>query len=292
MTIKDSRSDRIFNAFNVILVTLLGLIVLYPLVYILSASVSSPEAVGAGQVLLFPKGFTLAGYQRVFQERTVMIGYRNTIFITIVGTALNLAVTLPCAYALSKKHLPGGRIIMGLMLFTIYFSGGMVPTFMLVQNLGLRDTYAVLILIDAMSVYNLIICRTFFAGIPQELEEAAHIDGCSLFRTFLQIIMPLSMALLGVMVLYYGITRWNSYFNALIYIFDDNKKPLQLFLQRILLVETQNSMGADDALANAEYLRQLVKYAIIVVASLPVLIVYPFLQKNFEKGVLIGSVKG
>jgi len=296
MTVRESRSDRVFSFVNMLLVTLLGLIVLYPLIYILSASISSPDAVGSGQVILLPKGFTLDGYQRVFREKNVMTGYRNTIILTVVGTLVNLAVTLPSAYALSKKELPGSGVIMGLLVFTMYFSGGMVPTFMLVKALGLYNNMAILVILGMVNVYNLIICRTFFAGIPKELEEAAYIDGCSLARTFITIVMPLSKALMGVMVLYYGIAHWNSYFNALIYILDDSKKPLQLFLRRILVVEAHNhnmnAMGAGDSMQDAEYLRQLVKYSIIVVASLPVLIVYPFLQKYFEKGVLIGSVKG
>jgi len=296
MTIREGRSDRIFSIANVVAVTLLGMIVLYPLIYILSASVSAPEAVGSGQVILLPKGFTLDGYQRVFREKNVLIGYRNTIFITIVGTLINLVMTLPCAYALSKRELPGNGFVMGLMVFTMYFSGGMVPTFILVKNIGLYNSMAVLVVLGAVSVYNLIICRTFFAGIPKEMEEAAYIDGCSMFHTFVKIVLPLSKALMGVMVLYYGIAHWNSYFNALIYILDDTKKPLQLFLRRILIVEahnhSMNAMGSGDSMQDAEYLRQLVKYSIIVVASLPVLIIYPFLQKYFEKGVLIGSVKG
>ncbi len=293
--IKDSPSDRVFNFINLTLVTLMFLIVLYPLVYVVSASVSNPEAVGTGKVILFPVGFTLDGYFRVFREKNILIGYRNTFLYTILGTLLNLLMTLPCGYALSKKELPGGGIIMGIMIFTMYFSGGMIPSFILMQSLGLYNTRTILIISGALSVYNLIICRTFFLAMPKELEEAAYIDGCTVSRTFVQIILPLSKALMGVMVLYYAVAHWNSYMTALIYIIDDAKKPLQLFLRRILITEQMNSaMNAvsDDEQASAEYLKHLIKYSVIIVSSLPVLIIYPFLQRYFEKGVLIGSVKG
>ena len=295
MAIKDARSDRVFNAVNLTLVTLLFLIVLYPLIYVLSASISSPDAVGTGQVILFPKGFTLEGYKRVFREKNIIIGYQNTLFYTVAGTMLNLVLTLPCAYALSKKELPGRNFFMAFLMVTMYFGGGMVPTFLLLRDLGMYNTRAVLIVMGAVSVTNIIISRTFFSGIPRDLEEAAYIDGCSTTRTFVQIVMPLSKALLGVMVLYYGVAHWNSYFTALIYVTEDAFKPLQLFLRRILVLEQMNAdMNSltDEDVKNAEYLKHLIKFSVIVVSSLPVLILYPFLQKYFDKGVLIGSLKG
>jgi ABC-type glycerol-3-phosphate transport system permease component len=291
---KESYSDRIFNIINFSFIIALLLAVLYPLIYILSSSISSPDAVGSGKIVFFPVGFSLEGYFRIFREKFVMIGYGNTLFYTITGTTLNILLTLPCAYALSKKELPGRGIIMGIFLFTMYFSGGMIPTFMLVRSLGLVNTRAVLIILGAVSVYNVIISRTFFAGIPQELEEAAYIDGCSKTGTFIQIVLPVSKALIGVMVLYYAVAHWNSYFNAMIYVTNDNYKPLQLFLRRILITDITNAnmVGGDELEMNAEALKNLVKYSIIIVSSLPILILYPFLQKYFEKGMLIGSVKG
>lgn len=289
-------SDKFFDTVNFAIVTLLMLIVIYPLIYVVSCSVSSPDLVSTGKIILVPKGLNIEGYKRVFKEENIMIGYGNTIIYTVFGTMLNLILTLPTGYALSKKSLPGRNIFMTFFIITMYFSGGLIPTFLLVKSFGLFNTRAVLIILGAVSVYNVIICRTFFAGIPRELEEAAIIDGCSIYRTFIQIVMPLSKALIGVMVLYYGVSHWNSYFTAMIYIIDENKKPLQLFLRKILIIEQMNTSMTDnvseDAFIEALKLKELLKYSVIIVASLPVLIIYPFLQKYFDKGILIGSIKG
>ena len=296
MAIKEPRGDRIFGAVVFVIVTLLMLIVLYPLVYVLSCSVSSPTAVGAGEVVLLPKGFTLMGYRRVFQEPDILLGYKNTLFYTIIGTAINLFVTVPAGYMLSKKEVPGRYLFMFLFMFTMYFSGGMIPSFLLVKSLHLYDTRAVLVILGAFSTYNCIICRTFFAALPHELEEAAAIDGCSTVRTFIQIVLPLSQALLGVMVLYFAVGHWNSYFNAMIYVNNEKYKPLQLILRRILILEQASSNmmegGGDEYAAEQFKLKELIKYAVIVVSSLPVLVLYPFLQKYFVQGVMIGSIKG
>ena len=296
MAIKEPRGDRIFGAVVFVIVTLLMLIVLYPLIYVLSCSVSSPTAVGAGEVVLLPKGFTLMGYKRVFQEPDILLGYKNTLFYTIIGTAINLFVTVPAGYMLSKKDVPGRNLFMFLFMFTMYFSGGMIPSFLLVKSLHLYDTRAVLVILGAFSTYNCIICRTFFAALPQELEEAAAIDGCSTVRTFVQIVLPLSQALLGVMVLYFAVGHWNSYFNAMIYVNNEKYKPLQLILRRILILEQASSNmmegGGDEYAAEQFKLKELIKYSVIVVSSLPVLVLYPFLQKYFVQGVMIGSIKG
>lgn len=296
MAIKEPRGDRIFGAVVFVIVTLLMLIVLYPLIYVLSCSVSSPTAVGAGEVVLLPKGFTLMGYKRVFQEPDILLGYKNTLFYTIIGTAINLFVTVPAGYMLSKKDVPGRNLFMFLFMFTMYFSGGMIPSFLLVKSLHLYDTRAVLVILGAFSTYNCIICRTFFAALPQELEEAAAIDGCSTVRTFVQIVLPLSQALLGVMVLYFAVGHWNSYFNAMIYVNNEKYKPLQLILRRILILEQASSNmmegGGDEYAAEQFKLKELIKYSVIVVSSLPVLVLYPFLQKYFAQGVMIGSIKG
>ncbi len=296
MAIKEPRGDRIFGAVVFVIVTLLMLIVLYPLIYVLSCSVSSPTAVGAGEVVLLPKGFTLMGYKRVFQEPDILLGYKNTLFYTLIGTAINLFVTVPAGYMLSKKDVPGRNLFMFLFMFTMYFSGGMIPSFLLVKSLHLYDTRAVLVILGAFSTYNCIICRTFFAALPQELEEAAAIDGCSTVRTFVQIVLPLSQALLGVMVLYFAVGHWNSYFNAMIYVNNEKYKPLQLILRRILILEQASSNmmegGGDEYAAEQFKLKELIKYSVIVVSSLPVLVLYPFLQKYFAQGVMIGSIKG
>lgn len=290
------KGDYIFEVINNILVTLLMLIVLYPLIYIVSCSISDPNMVGRGEVWLFPKGITFEGYKRVFRDENIMIGYRNSLFYTVFGTLLNLIVTLCAGYSVSKKTLPGRGFIMGFFIFTMYFSGGMIPSYLLVRSLKLLDTRTILIISGAISVYNMIICSTFFQSIPAELEEAAHIDGSSVARTFIQIVIPLSKALIGVMTLYYAVGHWNSYFTALIYISDVAKKPLQLFLRQILITEQMSAAMAesigDERKYYMEQLKHLLKYSVIIVSSLPVLILYPFLQKYFDKGVMLGSLKG
>lgn len=295
--IKLSIGDRIVLCFIYVIVTILVLLVLYPLIFVISSSFSDPVAVASGEVWLWPVRPTLEGYIRVFQEPTIITGYLNTIYYTVVGTLINLIVTVPCGYALSKSSLPGRGFVMGGFMFTMYVSGGMIPTYLLIQKLGLYNTRAVLLITGAFSVYNCIICRTFFSGLPRELEEAAAIDGCSPFRCFLQIVLPTSQALLGVMVLYFAIGHWNSYFGAMMYINKQEYKPLQLVLRKIL-IESQNlssmleGSGAEEYATEMYKTAQLLKYAVIVVSSVPVMILYPFLQKYFAKGVMIGSVKG
>ncbi|MGI6652910.1 MAG: carbohydrate ABC transporter permease [Christensenellales bacterium] len=298
--IKQTRADRIFDAVVLILMTLLMLIVLYPLIFIVSASVSNPDNVNQGKVWLLPVGFTLEGYYRVFQDAEILIGYRNTFFYTIVGTMLNLALTLTAAFSLSKRDLAGRNVFMFLIAFTMYFSGGMIPSYLLVKSLGLLNTWWVLIITSGISTYNLIISRTFFQnGVPQDIEEAAFIDGCSPVRVFISVVLPLSKALIGVMALYYGVSHWNSYFSALIYVTDRTKIPLQLVLREILIEQqmkaTMMQAGdfVDELLLDAQVrLAALVRFSVIIVSSLPVLIVYPFLQKYFNQGVMIGSLKG
>lgn len=270
------------------------LIVLYPLIVVLSSSFSNPALVATGKVVLFPKGINLEGYRAVFNNDDIMVGYANTIFYTVFGTIINLIVTVPAGYALTKNKVPGRNLIMTMFMITMYFSGGLIPTFLLVNSLGLYNTRWILLILGAFSTYNCIICRSFFSAMPVELEEAAEIDGCNPLRTFIQIILPLSKALLGVMVLYFGVAHWNSYFSAMIYIKENNMQPLQVFLRRILIL-AQTSMNVEEggefaqAMADRE---ALIRYAVIVVSSVPLLVIYPFLQKYFDKGVLIGSVKG
>ena len=278
-----------------VIVLLLIAVVAYPLIFIISSSVSDPAMVASGQMFFLPKGFTLEGYKRVFQDPNIMMGYANSLFYTIVGTCINLVVTVPAGYVLSKSDVPGTVIIMKMFLFTMYFSGGLIPSFLLVRSLHLYNTRWVLLILGAFNAYNCIICRSFFSGLPKEIEEAAIIDGCSYFGIFMKIILPLSKALLGVMVLYFAVGHWNSYFNAMIYTFDESIQPLQLFLRRILILEQSSaemmSAGADELAIEQQKIAALIKYAVIVVSSVPLMIVYPFLQKYFEKGVMIGSVK-
>lgn len=291
---RKKKKIEVFDVIVHIIAAFLMLVVLYPLILVLSNSVSDPGLVASGQVLLFPKGINLEGYKAVFQDKNIMTGYANTIFYTFFGTLINLLVTVPAGYALTKRTLPGGKIFMILYMITMYFSGGMIPTFLVVNSMGLYNTRWVLLILGAFSTYNCIICRSFFDSFPKELEEAAEIDGYSSMEIFVKIVLPLSKALLGVMVLYFAVGHWNSYFNALIYIRDDGMQPLQVFLRRILiLAQTSQEMEmADDFVESMAAREALLRYSTIVVSSLPLLIVYPFLQKYFDKGVMIGSVKG
>lgn len=292
--IKETPGDRIFRALCYFIMTLLLLLVLCPLIFVCSASVSDPSMVASGKVLLLPKGFTLDGYRRVFQDKSILTGYANTIFYTTVGTLINLAVTVPAGYALARSTLPGKKFFMTYFMIPMYFGGGLIPTFLVVNALHLYNTRAVMVLLYAFSMYNCIICRTFFGGLPKEVEEAAIIDGCTSFQVFWQIVLPLSKALMGVMVLYFAVAHWNTYFSALIYLRDTDKHPLQLVLRKILVLETASDdmIGMEEAALAKLQLKELVKYAVIIVSSLPVLILYPFLQKYFDQGVMIGSVKG
>ena len=284
----------LFDVLMHVLGAALLVMVLYPLILIVSCSVSDPQLVATGQVLLFPKGITFDGYRQILKNKDILIGYGNTIFYTVAGTLINLAVTVPAGYALTKKTLPGGKICMSFFLFIMYFSGGLIPTFLVVKGLGLYNTRWVLLVLGAYNTYNCIICRTFFDSMPKELEEAAVIDGCSVTGTFFKVVLPLSKALMGVMVLYFAVGHWNAYFDALTYIKDDAMQPLQVFLRRILILAQQqaNMEEAAEYAQSLANLEALIRYAVIVVSSLPLLIVYPFLQKYFDKGVMIGSVKG
>ena len=274
---------------------ILLIIVGYPLILVLSNSFSSPKMVSSGQVLLFPKGINLEGYRAVFKDNSILVGYANTIFYTIGKTLLGLALTLPAGYALTKSKLPGRNIFMAMFMIIMYFSGGLIPTFLQVQKYGLYNTRTAIVVMGIFSTYNCIICRSFFAAMPTELEEAAEIDGCSPLRTFIKIVLPLSKALLGVMILYEAVGQWNAYMDCLIYIQDDAKQSLQVVLRRILLIAQAAVVTADEGGEYAAMMADreaLLRYSAMVVSSVPLLVVYPFLQKYFDKGVMIGSVKG
>lgn len=295
--IRSTRSDRIFDVCNYIFLSIVGILVLYPLYFVLIASISDPNAVNNGQVVLYPVGFSLEGYQKLFEDSRIWVGYRNTVFYTVLGTALNLLLTLITAYPLSRKDLAGKKIFTFYFLFTMFFNGGLIPTYLQVSDLGLYNTPIVLIVLGAINIYNMVIAKSFFEStISDDLREAAEIDGCGSFRFFLSIALPLSKALIGVLVVYYAIGHWNEYFNALIYVSNKELQPLQMVLREILIQNSTIEMVMDESmmeeLLRRERYANLIKYGIIVVASVPMLCVYPFVQKYFAKGVMLGSTKG
>jgi len=293
---KETASERGFVALNHLFVALMLIVVLYPLIYIVSASISDPAFVKTGQMWLWPMGLTMEGYELVLKNADIWLGYRNTIFYTLAGTAINLIVTLPCAYALSRPFIKGRGIVMAMIVFTMLFNGGLIPTFLLVKSLGMVNTVWAMLLPSAAAAWNIIVSRTFFQmNVPRELEEAAEMDGCSPIRIFIRIVVPLSMPIIAVMGLFYGVSHWNQFFNALIYLSDHQLFPLQLFLREILVESQMNStMDSGSILEAAEQARiaEIIKYAVMIVSMLPLLIAYPFLQRFFLKGVMIGSLKG
>lgn len=294
-------TDRIFMCAVYLFLAFFFFITLYPMVFVLSASFSDPDMVASGEMLLLPVGFNLQAYQYILRFKDIWVGYANTIFYTVVGTLLNLLVTLPAAYALSRRDLKGRKFFMIMFMITMYFSGGLIPGYLNIKSFGLLNTRMVLLVSGLVSVYNMIVARTFFHNtIPWELHEAASLDGASDTQTFTQIVLPLSKPIMAVMLLYYGVAHWNSYFSAMIYLRDRTKFPLQLFLREILL-EAQSIMAGVEEAVSAEEISALmkqaevanqIKYAIIVVSTVPMLIIYPKLEKYFAKGVMIGSVKG
>ena len=293
--IKESTGDMIFHTIVYIILILLTFICFYPLYFVFIASFSDPDAVAGGQVIGWVKGFTTIGYERIFSDSMIVRGFLNSVFYTVVGTIINLVVTLPAAYSLSRKDLIGRRGIMILFVITMYFTGGMIPTYLLVQNLGLYDTPLVLLVCSALSVFNMIIARTFFeTTLPGEMLEAARIDGCNNVRFFFTMALPLSKSMIAVIALYYGVTHWNSYMNALLYINNADWKPLQLVLREMLIsTEALSVLVQGDATAELQSkMVSVMQYAVIVVATVPMLVAFPFVQKYFVKGVMSGAVKG
>jgi len=291
-----TKGDIIFEIVNCIFLGIISCIILYPLIYVVSASISDPMSVTAGKMILWPVDMTLENYGEVFKNDNIMRGYRNSLIIMFGGTTLNIVMTILAAFPMTRKDLWGRNVIMKLMTFCMFFGGGLIPTYLMVgKTLGLMNNWLALILPGAISVYNMIIMRTFFmTSIPYELHEAADIDGCSPFMTLIKIILPLSGPIIAVMALYYGVGHWNSYFSALLYINKEDIQPLQLYLRKVLTANNTQSlmeMGADEA-ARAAMRAETIKYAVIVVSSIPMLIIYPFVQKFFVKGVMIGAVKG
>lgn len=291
---KMARSDFTFDVIVNLLGAFIILVVLVPLIFVVAASFSDPDLVIRGKVLFLPKGFTMKAYGMVFENKDIWRGFGNTCFYTAAGTAISVVLTILAAYPLSRKGLAGKNVIMMLILFTMYFSGGMIPTYLLVKDLGMYNTIWALLIPSALSTYNLIVAKTFFENsIPGELYESAWLDGCGNFSMLLKIVLPLSKAILAVLVLYYAVGIWNAYFDALIYLRDTGLHPLQIVLRNILLLGQTEQMGTNDVgMAEKIKMAEAVKYSAIVVSSIPMLLIYPFVQKYFVKGVMIGAVKG
>lgn len=291
---KRLRADDIFQLVVTVVCIFIFLIIAYPLYFVIIASFSDPTLVSTGKVVLWPKGISFQGYEMIFNHSKLWTGYRNAVFYTIAGTLFNLLVTLPAAYAASRKEFMPRRVIMFLFAFTMYFGGGLIPTYLLISDLKLNNTIWVFIIPFALNVYNFIITRTFFeTSIAEEMRESAILDGCNDFRFFISVALPLSKAIISVIALYYAVGHWNDYFTSLIYIRNQELIHLQMVLREILLVADSSSLASSTggygyALKYVESMR----YGVIIVASLPLMIIYPFIQKYFEKGVMLGAVKG
>ena len=294
LKVGQTRMDRTFDIMNYVILTICFLVVAYPLYFVVIASISDPVDVNAGRVILYPVKTTMDGYRRILEYKSFFTGYRNTLVYTGVGTLVNMLLTVPAAYALSRKDLVGRNFFMMMIAFTMIFSAGLIPTYLHIRDLGLIDTMWALILPGAVSTWNLIVARTFFQqSIPDDLLEAAQLDGATNAQFFAQIVLPLSKSILAVLVLFYAVGHWNTYSNALYYIISDDKRPLQLVLRSILFENTMGDMVEDASnLAAQQRLGDLIKYGIIIASSLPLMILYPFLQRYFIQGVMIGAVKG
>ena len=295
----EGAGDRAFDVLNTLLLVTIGLLIVVPVLNVVASSFSSSDHILAGDVTVYPRGFTLLSYERIFRYKLVLSGFLNSLFYVTAGTSLNLVLTVFLAYPLSRKDLRGLAIIGIFVLIPLFFRGGIVPTFLVVNSLGLVNTRWAVILPAGLSIWNTIVARTYFANLPQELTEASEIDGCSDLRFLAQVVMPLSRPILAVLVLWYAIDHWNTYFNALLYLFDESKFPLQLVLARILIINesiiAQAMAGGDidiRTLMESTEILQTLKFALIVVASVPMMVLYPFIQKHFAKGVMIGSIKG
>lgn len=291
--------DTAFDAVNTLLLVSVGLVIVIPVLNVVASSFSSADHILAGDVTIYPRGFTLLSYERIFGYKLVLSGFLNSLFYVTAGTSLNLVLTVCLAYPLSRRDLRGLAVIGIFVLIPMFFRGGIVPTFLLVNSLGLVNTRWAVILPAGLSIWNTIVARTYFANLPQELTEASEIDGCSDLRFLAQVVLPLSRPILAVLVLWYAIDHWNTYFNALLYLFDESRFPLQLVLARILIINesiiAQAMAGGDidiRTLMESTEILQTLKFALIVVASVPMMILYPFIQKHFAKGVMIGSIKG
>lgn len=289
-----TKKDWVFDIIVYAICIFLLIIVLYPMYFVIIASVSEPNAVNLGQVDFFPVGFNLKAYENLLQYEDIWIGYRNTIFYALSGTLLSLAVTLPAGYALTRTDMFGYKFVKVLFTIPMFFGGGLIPAYLNVRNLGLYDTVWAIILPGALSIYNVIVARMFFkTSIPGELWDAAQMDGMGSLGYFMKIVLPLSKAIIAVIALWCAVGQWNSYFSAMIYLRNDDLQPLQLVIRSILITsQTASAMLTGTAANEAREMAELIKYAVIVVSSLPIMCMYPFVQKHFNKGVMIGSLKG
>ena len=291
--IKDTRSEKIFYFLNGLFLTLFFLITLYPVLCMISGAISSPTAVATGKVTFYPIGFSLRGFELNLQNDKVINGFLNSVFYTVAGTALNLVITLLTAYVMSRRELPFRSGISFFMAFTMWFSGGLIPTFLLIRSLGMFNTRWALLIPGMLNVWNMIVCRTYInSTIPDEMFEAASIDGCGYVRFWIRMVLPLSTAIIAVLTLWYAIGHWNSYFNALIYVYDPEKQPLQLYLRSLLVTEMAADFSDVDVATESLGIQELMKNSMILIACLPLWILYPFVQRYFVQGVMIGSVKG
>jgi len=290
--------DRAFTWCCNSLLVLVLIVTIYPIIFIISSSFSNSQAVTQGKVWLWPIGFNLEGYKAIFRSKEIPRSFLNSVYVTCLGTAINVTLTLMLAYPLSRKDLFGRNVITAIITFTMLFSGGMIPSFLLVRNLGMYDTYWAILIPGAVGVYNAIIARTYFqTNIPQGLHEAAVLDGCSDFRFLLRVVLPLSAPIIAVLAMWCAVGHWNSYFGPMIYIKNPDKKLFQVALREILIVNRQilemtNMMQDADAMSRQQGLATLLKYSLIVVGSAPMMILYPFIQKHFIKGIMVGSIKG
>ncbi|MDR1904954.1 MAG: carbohydrate ABC transporter permease [Treponema sp.] len=290
---RQSLSDNLFDGVVFFLSVTILIIMAYPLYFVIIASFSDPTYVNTGKVWILPSHITLEGYERVIADTRIWRGYRNTIFYTIAGTLISLLFTLPAAYALSRKDLKGRNFLMMYFVFTMFFSGGLIPTYLTVNSFKLTNTIWVLIIPFSVSAYNLIISRTFFAStIPQELLEAAIMDGCSNTRFFVSVVIPLSKAIIAVIGLYCAVGQWNQFFLSLVYVRSENLMPLQIVLRNLLLQYRFLETSASSNSTEIQRIADVIKYAVIIISTAPVMCFYPFIQKYFTKGVMIGAVKG
>ena len=287
-------SDKIFYLFIYVFLGFLALVILYPLYFIIIASISDPDAVLGGDVILFPVGITLSGFEAILHRSDVWFGYLNTIIYTALTVVLSLVVTVPAGWALSRKQLLGKKFFMIYFIIPMFFGGGLIPTYLLINNLGLLDSMWAVILPGAFSVWNMIIARTYYQGVPRELREASDVDGASEMTFFFKILVPICMPLVAVLALWQFVAMWNSYFDAMIYLNDTAKQPLQLVLRSILIQSQPESGMIADIQSTAEraQLAELLKYATIIISSLPLIVMYPFFQKYFDAGIMAGSIKG
>ena len=292
LNLKNFNSNTVYTIMVYTLAIVAALVWLYPLVYVVSASFSDPNALLNGEVVLLPKGFNLNAYKYIFQNKQILVGYGNTIFYSVVGTLYNMVLTICAAYPLSRSDLKGRNLLTVMITFTMFFGGGMIPTYLNLNSLHMLNTRWVMFVPAAISATNFIIMRNYFThSVPGELIESAHIEGASQLQILSKIVLPLSKPILGVLTIYYMAGHWNAYFSAIIYLSDENLMPLQVFLRRVLIIRGMEGMSSGSTMTD-NVIYESLKYAIIVVSTLPMLIGYLLVQKSFKKGIMMGSLKG